>query len=73
MFKTIQSAALHLVQKWWRPACCLGFVAALFVHGVWLPVSTQKPADLTGLSTLIAAITAAFAVREVGKRWGTSK
>lgn len=60
------------IQRIWRPACCMGFVGAIFVHGVVLPMVTKKPADLPGLAALITAITAAFAVREVGKRWGTA-
>ena len=57
----------------WRPLCCVGFVLSLFVHGVFLPLATRKPADLGGLAALVAAITAAFAIREVGKAWGTAK
>lgn len=61
-----------LVNKLWRPACCIGFVGSLFAHGVILPLATHKPADLMGLAALVTAITAAFAVREVGKAWGTA-
>ena len=57
----------------WRPLCCVGFVLSLFVHGVFLPLATHKPADLPGLALLVTAIVGAFAVREVGKYVGTAK
>jgi hypothetical protein len=40
---------------------------SVYVHGVYLPMKTLEPADLVGLTGLITAVVAAFAVREWGK------
>lgn len=61
-----------MVNRWWRPAAVVSLVASLFVNGVWLPIVTLKSPDLAQLAALASAIVAAFAVREVGKRWGTA-
>lgn len=72
-FLKLESFLRCMITRWWRPACCVGFVFSLFENGVVLPLIEKKPADLTGLAALVTAITAAFAVREVGKRWQTAQ
>lgn len=66
------NALLSFVRKWWRPIAALGIAASLIVNGVILPLLTKTPADMVGLSALVSAVAAAFAVREWGKVKGTS-
>lgn len=61
------------INRWWRPVCCAGFAGTLIVNGVVLPLITLTPANLGGMAALVGAIAAAFAVREVGKAWGTAQ
>ena len=61
-----------LVTKWWRPLTCLAIAGSVFVHGIILPLMTKTYPDLMGLSALITAATAAFAVREWAKIKGTA-
>lgn len=63
---------LCLIRKWWRPITCVGIAGSVLVHGVILPLMTKQSTDLTGFSALVAAATAAFAVREWGKSKGTA-
>lgn len=58
------------IRKWWRPTTTVIMPLTLFVNGVYLPVVTKTPAELTGLSLLVGAIVGAFAVREWGKAKG---
>ena len=69
----LQEAMRCAVTKWWRPFCCLGFVATIWTQGVVLPLLNQTSPDLTGLSLLVTSIVAAFAVREWGKHKGTAE
>lgn len=73
LLRTFENVARCAITKWWRPACCVGFVATLWVQGVILPLMTGMPANLPGLAALIASIVAAFAVREWGKARGTAQ
>lgn len=57
------------IRKWWRPLSTVALAGTLWVHGVILPLWTKTAAELTGLSLVITAVVAAFAVRE----WGKSK
>jgi hypothetical protein len=67
-----QEIALCVVRKWWRPLTCAGIAASMWTHGVIVPILTKTSTDLTGLSLLVTAAAAAFAVREVGKIMGNS-
>lgn len=62
-----QEAMLCLVRTWWRPLTCVGIAGSMIVHGVILPLWTKVSPDLVGLSALVTACAAAFAVREWGK------
>ncbi len=64
---------LCFIRKWWRPLTCVWISASVFVNGVFLPIYSQTPADMTALAALITAVTAAFAVREWGKIKGTAE
>jgi hypothetical protein len=66
-----QQVALCLVQKWWRPVTCIGIAGSVITNGVYIPLHKGEAVDMTGLAALIVAATGAFAVREVGKKWGT--
>lgn len=67
-----EAVALCVIRKWWRPVTCLWMSGTMAVHGVIVPVvqlfrGEEINTDLTALSALVAAVTAAFAVREWGK------
>jgi hypothetical protein len=71
-----EAVALCVVRKWWRPVTCLWIAGTMAVHGVVAPlymliVKGEAPHDMTGLSLLVTAVAAAFAVREWGKIKGT--
>jgi hypothetical protein len=66
-FSTLSNAILKLIRKWWRPVTCIAMAGSVYVHGVYLPMKTLEPADLVGLTGLITAVVAVFAVREWGK------
>lgn len=73
--KELEAAVLCAVRKWWRPLTCVWMSLTMLVHGVVLPfwhflTSGELATDLVALSTLVTAITAAFAVREWGKARG---
>lgn len=65
----VQRIALCVVRCWWRPITCIGIAGTMWVNGVLLPWAKQMSPDLMGLSALVTASAAAFAVRE----WGKSK
>jgi len=44
---------------------------SVIIHGIYLPLSTGVSADLIGLTGLITAVVAGFAIREYGKLKGT--
>ncbi len=64
-----EAVALCVIRKWWRPVTCVWFAITMAVHGAILPLM-GRPVDLPGLSLLVSAIVAAFAVREWGKMKG---
>lgn len=72
---SIETSILSHIRKWWRPITCIGIGSTVFVHGVIVPLylllcKNQYFSDLVGLSALITAVAAAFAVREWGKAQG---
>ena len=74
---SIEIKALRFVRRWWRPASCVMIAGTMGVHGVVLPLYMffrhgETPTDLTGLSLLVTATAAAFAVREWGKTKGVT-
>lgn len=69
----VQTIMRYAITRWWRPFCCLGFVATIWTQGVVLPLLNLTSPDLTGLSLLVTSIVAAFAVREWGKHKGTAE
>lgn len=62
-----EKVALCVIRKWWRPVTCIWIAGTMAVHGVILPL-TGKETDLTGLSLLVSAVAAAFAVRTWEKK-----
>ena len=71
-----EAVALCVIRKWWRPVTCIWIAGTMAVHGVVAPlymlfVKNEAPSDMTGLSLLVTAIAAAFAVREWGKIKGS--
>lgn len=69
---SIESKALAMIRRWWRPVTCIWIAGTMAVHGVAIPLVMllahgQMPTDLTGLSLLVTATAGAFAVREWGK------
>jgi ABC-type glycerol-3-phosphate transport system permease component len=74
---SIEKRALAVIRRWWRPATCIWIAGTMAVHGVVIPLVMliahgQMPTDLTGLSLLVTATAAAFAVREYGKVKGVA-
>jgi ABC-type glycerol-3-phosphate transport system permease component len=74
---TLEKRALAFIRRWWRPATCIWIAGTMAVHGVVIPLVMliahgQMPTDLTGLSLLVTATAAAFAVREYGKIKGVT-
>lgn len=70
--KQTETCVLSAIRKWWRPLTCIAIFLTMLVHGVIIPLYniffTEGPlTDLNGLSLLVTAIAAAFAVREWGK------
>lgn len=67
----IQDMALCLVRKWWRPVTCIGIAGGAVVNLIIIPLIKREVPDMAEAAAYVTAATAAFAVREVGKRWGT--
>ena len=67
----IQEMALCLVRKWWRPVTCIGIAGGALVNLVIIPLAKWEVPNMAEAAAYVAAATAAFAVREVGKAWGT--
>jgi hypothetical protein len=61
-----------LTRKTWRPITCVGIAGGAVVNLMVLPMIQKKPVNLTEAAAFVTACAAAFAVREVGKRWGTA-
>ena len=68
----VQDVALCIVRKWWRPVTCIGIAGGTVVNLVIIPLATLTIPNLAEGAAWIAACATAFAVREVGKRWGTA-
>lgn len=51
----------------------MGIAGGSVVNLVVIPLETKKPISLTEAAAYVTACTAAFAVREVGKAWGTAQ
>ncbi len=68
-----QEAALEFIRKWWRPASCVGIAGGAIVNLVIIPLNTWTVPNMAEAAAYVAAMTAAFAVREVGKHWGTAE
>ena len=71
----VEAALLPRIRCWWRPVTCVWLSLAVLVNGVVLPVwhfawAGELATDLSALSMLIAAVVAAFGVREWGKAKG---
>jgi len=65
------NSVLEFIRVSWRPAACIGMAGSVIIHGIYLPLSTGVSADLIGLTGLITAVVAGFAIREYGKLKGT--
>ena len=59
-----------LIRKWWRPLTTVAMAGSVWVNGIFLPLTTKTPADMTALSLLVTAVVAAFAVRSYEKAKG---
>jgi CHASE2 domain-containing sensor protein len=70
---TILEAVRRTIIKWWRPLACLAIALTVAVNGVYIPLITRASVDLMGLSALVTAVVAAFAVREWGKIKGSAE
>lgn len=68
-----QEVALCAIRKWWRPASCVGIAGGAIVNLVIIPLRTWTVPNMAEAAAYVAAMTAAFAVREVGKMWGTAE
>lgn len=71
-FLRIQEVTLCLIRKWWRPITCIGIAVGSIVNLVIVPLWSKQPINLAQAAAFVTACSAAFAVREVGKRWGTA-
>jgi hypothetical protein len=74
---SLETKALAVIRRWWRPVTCIWLAGTMCVHGVVLPAFMffrhgEMPTDLTGLSLLVTATAGTFAVREWGKIKGVS-
>lgn len=69
----IQTAALDFIRKWWRPVGCIGIAGGAIVNLIVIPLITWTVPNMAEAAAYVAAMTAAFAIREVGKRWGTAE
>jgi uncharacterized membrane-anchored protein len=67
-----QEIALCIVRKWWRPITCVGIAGGTIINLCIIPLRTRTTINLAEGAAWIGACAAAFAVREVGKRWGTA-
>lgn len=51
-----ESSGLCFFRKWWRPMTCVIAAGTVAVNGIYLPIHNHQAADLTGLATLLAAL-----------------
>jgi hypothetical protein len=73
LFARCQRFTLGLIRVWWRPIACVGIAGGAIVNLLILPICKAAPADLAQGAAYVTACAAAFAVREVGKKWGTAQ
>ena len=73
LFSRIQAAVLELIRRWWRPISCVGIAGGAIVNLVVIPLTTWTVPNMAEAAAYVAAMTAAFAIREVGKKWGTAE
>lgn len=69
----VVDAGICLIRKVWRPIAAMGLAASVWVNLVIIPWKKGTPIEFTSASTYVGAICAAFAVREVGKYFGTTE
>lgn len=69
----IQDVLLCFVRKWWRPATCIGIAGGTIINLCVIPLLKREVPNLAEGAAWITSCAAAFAVREVGKKWGTSQ
>lgn len=74
---TFLNRVIEDIRKLWRPLTCVGIAGTMFTHGIIIPIyqtmhGVNTTSDLNGLSLLITAVAATFAVREWGKAKGNS-
>jgi hypothetical protein len=67
-----EQIALRLVRTWWRPVTCIGIAGGTLANLVVIPLVTWAVPNLAEGAAWITACAAAFAIREVGKKWGTA-
>lgn len=73
LLSRIQGAVLDLIRRWWRPISCVGIAGGAIVNLVIIPLTTWTVPNMAEAAAYVAAMTAAFAIREVGKKWGTAE
>jgi hypothetical protein len=67
-----EEIALDRIRRWWRPVTCAGIAAGTIINLCIIPIGTWTLPSLAEGAAWITACAAAFAVREVGKHWGTA-
>lgn len=73
LLSRIQATVLELIRRWWRPISCVGIAGGAIVNLVVIPLTTWTVPNMAEAAAYVAAMTAAFAIREVGKKWGTAE
>jgi hypothetical protein len=68
----IQETGLCLVRKWWRPVTCIGIAGGALVNLLVIPIIKRESPNLAEAAAFVTACAGAFAVREVGKKWGSA-
>ena len=68
---------LDAIRVSWRPIAAVGIAASVWTYGVFVPIYAvvvlhQIPSDGVGLAADRCQLRIGFAVREVGKAWGTA-
>ena len=57
------NACVCFARKVWRPITCLSIAGAVFVNGIYIPISNGEIADMTALAALVASLTPFIAAR----------
>lgn len=71
-FSRVETAALDLVRKWWRPVTCIGIAGGALVNLVIIPLIKREVPDMAAAAAYVAACTAAFSVRAFEKSKGVA-